>query len=190
MRNMDMSVEGVFRKNGNIRRLKELAEQIDTKGAEALDLTRETAVQVAALLKKFLRELPDPVLTFKLHRLWVMAARKSTNTSHVSSVAKSEFTGIPEEDKRRRVLHLTCCLLPKVHRDTMEVLFSFLNWVSSFSTIDAESGSKMDIHNLATVIAPNILYSNSKNPDMDSSFLAIEAIHVLIECNESMCEVS
>ena len=97
---------------------------------------------------------------------------------------------MPEEDKRRRVLHLTCCLLPKVHRDTMEVLFSFLNWVSSFHTIDAESGSKMDIHNLATVVAPNILYSNSKNPDMDSSFLAIEAIHVLIECNESMCEVS
>jgi hypothetical protein len=82
MRNMDMSVEGVFRKNGNIRRLKELAEQIDTKGAEVVDLNRETAVQVAALLKKFLRELPDPVLTFKLHRLWVMAARKSTNSSH------------------------------------------------------------------------------------------------------------
>ena len=75
MRNMDMSVEGVFRKNGNIRRLKELAEQIDAKGAEAVDLTHETPVQVAALLKKFLRELPDPVLTFKLHRLWVMAAR-------------------------------------------------------------------------------------------------------------------
>jgi hypothetical protein len=76
MRNMDMSVEGVFRKNGNIRRLRELQEEIDTKGCEAVDLTRENPVQVAALLKKFLRELPDPVLTFKLHKLFITAASK------------------------------------------------------------------------------------------------------------------
>jgi hypothetical protein len=77
MRNMDMSVEGVFRKNGNIRRLRELQEEIDTKGCDQVDLTRENAVQVAALLKKFLRELPDPVLTFKLHKLFITAASKA-----------------------------------------------------------------------------------------------------------------
>lgn len=76
MRNMDMSVEGVFRKNGNIKRLRELQEEIDAKGSDHVDLTRENPVQVAALLKKFLRELPDPVLTFKLHRLFITAARK------------------------------------------------------------------------------------------------------------------
>lgn len=72
----------------------------------------------------------------------------------------------------------------------MEILFSFLNWASSFSHVDEESGSKMDTHNLATVITPNILYSNSKNVGMDDSFLAIEAVHSLIECNDTMCEVS
>jgi RhoGAP domain len=97
--------------------------------------------------------------------------------------------GIPDEDKRRRVIHLTCCLLPKVHRDTMEVLFTFLKWVSSFHTVDEESGSKMDIHNLATVIAPNILYSSSKSPELENSFLAVEAVHTLLENNEAMCEV-
>jgi hypothetical protein len=76
MRNMDMSVEGVFRKNGNIRRLRELSEEIDLKGCEAVDLTKETPVQVAALLKKFLRELQDPVMTTKLHRLWITASSK------------------------------------------------------------------------------------------------------------------
>ncbi|KAK4949217.1 Rho-type GTPase activating protein Rga1, partial [Elasticomyces elasticus] len=44
----------------------------------------------------------------------------------------------------------------------MEILFCFLNWVSSFAYTDEESGSKMDIHNLATVIAPNILYPSAK----------------------------
>jgi RhoGAP domain len=87
------------------------------------------------------------------------------------------------------VLHLTCCLLPQAHRDTMEVIFTFLNWVSSFSTVDEESGSKMDIHNLATVIAPNMLHSGAKNLEIENSFLAVEAVHSLIEYNESLCEV-
>jgi len=71
----------------------------------------------------------------------------------------------------------------------MEILFSFLNWVASFSHIDEESGSKMDIHNLATVMTPNILYSKTKDGGAEDAFLAIEAVHTLIEYNEQMCEV-
>ena len=67
---IDMSVEGIFRKNGNIRRLKELTDAID-RDPSSVDLTQDNAVQLAALLKKFLRELPEPLLTFKLHRLLV-----------------------------------------------------------------------------------------------------------------------
>lgn len=47
----------------------------------------------------------------------------------------------------------------------------------------------MDVHNIATVITPNILYSNSKQIGMDDSLLAIEAVNCLIEFNETMCEV-
>ena len=70
MRQMDMSVEGVFRKNGNIRGLRDLSEKLDQKEVD-VDLSKESPVQVAALLKKFLRELPDPLLTYKLYRLFV-----------------------------------------------------------------------------------------------------------------------
>ncbi|PPJ53539.1 hypothetical protein CBER1_00319 [Cercospora berteroae] len=171
MKTMDMSVEGVFRKNGNIKRLNDAKEEIDAKGAVQVDLTKENPVQVAALLKKYLRELPDPLMTNKLHKLWTTSSR------------------IEDNEKRRRLLHLTCCLLPKSHRDTMEVLFTFMNWVSSFSHVDEESGSKMDIHNLATVITPNIMHSGKDVIPVEDSFLSIEAVHSLIECNESMCEV-
>ena len=75
MRQMDMSVEGVFRKNGNIRGLKDLAERIDTKEGE-VDLTKESPVQVAALLKRFLREMPDPLLTHKLYELFITSQSK------------------------------------------------------------------------------------------------------------------
>lgn len=64
-----MSIEGIFRKNGNIRRLKELTDALD-RDANTVDLTQENPVQLAALMKKFFRELPDPLMTFKLHKLW------------------------------------------------------------------------------------------------------------------------
>ena len=75
MRQMDMSVEGVFRKNGNIRGLKDLADRIDGKET-VVDLSQENPVQVAALLKRFLRELPDPLLTHKLYRLFITSQSK------------------------------------------------------------------------------------------------------------------
>lgn len=170
MRKMDLSVEGIFRKNGNIKRLNETTAIIDKDGCDVVDFSKENVVQVAALLKKYLRELPDPLLTFKLHRLFITSQK------------------LADEEKRRRVLHLTCCLLPKAHRDCLEILCSFFNWVASFHQVDEESGSKMDTHNLATVIAPNILLTNAKTP-IDDNFLAIEVVHTLIEFNEQMCEV-
>lgn len=69
----DMAVEGIFRKNGNIRRLQTMAEALD-KDYSSVVLSEENPVQLAALLKKFLREIPDPLLTFRLHKLWCAAA--------------------------------------------------------------------------------------------------------------------
>lgn len=188
MRQMDMSVEGVFRKNGNIRRLKELADLIDNNYNQ-VDLSKESPVQIAALLKKFLREMPDPLMTFKLHRLFVVSQSKLASTVGFGASELTSLTEIPDPEKQKRLLHLTCCLLPKAHRDTMEVLFAFLNWTSSFSHVDEESGSKMDIHNLATVMTPNILYPSNKTATMEESYLAIEAVASLIMYNDTMCEV-
>jgi hypothetical protein len=172
MKGMDMSVEGVFRKNGNIRRLKDLTEAID-KGGANINFSEETPVQLAALLKKFLRDLPDPLMTFKLHKLFVLSQRHEN------------------EEVRYRIMHLTCCLLPKAHRDTLEVVLSFLAWVAQFAHVDEETGSKMDEHNLATVVAPNILYSrnSTKGSNVDDSFAAIEAVYAMIKYSEEFSVV-
>lgn len=162
MRQMDMSVEGIFRKNGNIRRLKDLTEAID-HDLSSVDLTQDNPVQLAALLKKFLRELPEPLMTFKLHRLLIASQSLST------------------EAERRRCLHLVSLLLPKSHRDTMEVLFVFLKWVASFAHMDESTGSKMDLSNLATVICPSILYSRGRDAVRDESFGAIRVVTSLLE---------
>lgn len=70
----DMSIEGIFRKNGNIRRLKDLTEALD-RDSGAVNLSDDNPVQLAALLKKFLRDLPDPLMTFKLFQLFIAAQR-------------------------------------------------------------------------------------------------------------------
>lgn len=94
-----------------------------------------------------------------------------------------------DEAGRLRALHLVTCLLPKAHRDSVEVLFVFLKWVASFSHVDEETGSKMDLQNLATVITPNILYARSKDPSRDESFLAIRAVHELLEHQDEIFQV-
>ncbi|KAK3362936.1 hypothetical protein B0T25DRAFT_442099 [Lasiosphaeria hispida] len=170
MRQMDLSVEGVFRKNGNIKKLGELVDRIDKEGN--VDLGSNSVVQIAALLKRYLRELPDPLMTQKLYRLWLAAAKLS------------------DDKKREYCLHLTCCLLPKCHRDSLEILFCFLKWAGSFHQVDEEAGSKMDIKNLATVIAPNILVDRTKTSTLDSDpMYAIEAVEILINNIEEFCQV-
>lgn len=76
MRSMDMSVEGVFRKNGNLKALRELEEEVDAKGVEQIDLNTKNPVMLANLLKRFLRLMPEPVLTLKLYRLFMTANGK------------------------------------------------------------------------------------------------------------------
>ncbi|KAI0954059.1 hypothetical protein AcW1_006672 [Taiwanofungus camphoratus] len=162
MRQMDMSIEGIFRRNGNIRRLKELTEAID-RDPSSVDLTQDNPVQLAALLKKFFRDLPDPLMTFKLHRLFIASQ------------------SLPTEAERTRMLHMVSLILPKAHRDTLEVLFVFLKWVASFAHMDEETGSKMDLPNLATVICPSILYSRGRDAVRDESFGAIRVVTALLE---------
>jgi hypothetical protein len=79
------------------------------------------------------------------------------------------------------MLHMVSLLLPRAHRDTMEVIFVFLKWVASFSHLDAETGSKMDLGNLATVICPSILYSRGRDAVRDESFGAIRVVTSLLE---------
>lgn len=140
LRQKDMSVEGIFRKNGNIRRLRELTEAINESPDKLPDFLGENQIQLLALVKKFLREMPDPLFTFKLYDLWIESQR------------------LEERAKSEHILRLVICMLPKANRDLLEVLFLFFNWVSSFLYIDENTGSKMTTHNLATVLAPNVLY--------------------------------
>lgn len=190
LRQMDMSVEGIFRKNGNIKRLKILTLDIDNNPSEPPDFSKENAIQLSALLKKYIRELPDPLLTTALYNLWI-------NSAKINSSSEKQMT-----------IALVYSMLPVYNRNVLEVMLSFLCWTASFSHIENEMGSKMDIHNLSTVITPNILHMHNNGvPSVTSSevsrtyndtfahnegetyFLAIEVVDYLITHNEEMAVV-
>jgi len=81
--------------------------------------------------------------------------------------------------------------MPKSHRGTMEVFFAFLKWVSLFShgtNCDA-AGSKMDLPNLSTVIAPSVLYAKGNDALRDQSLTAIRVVTQMLEEQEIFNEV-
>lgn len=55
--------------------MNDLVDAID-RDASAVDLTQENPVQLAVVLKKFLRDLPDPLMTSKLYKLLIATQGK------------------------------------------------------------------------------------------------------------------
>ncbi|KAJ3023246.1 hypothetical protein HKX48_003850 [Thoreauomyces humboldtii] len=165
LNNMDLKVEGIFRKNGNIRQLKTVSDDID-RDPRSVDFTHDHPVQIAALLKKFLRDMPEPLLTFKLHKLFVK--------TQGMSVAR-----------RKEALHYVCCMLPKANLDFLAVLAFFLRQVASYSEVE-DHGNKMGLENLATVITPNVLYSKSKNAMDDENVHAIGVVLMILRDQDEL----
>ncbi|KAJ1667879.1 Rho-type GTPase activating protein Rga1 [Coemansia sp. RSA 1646] len=173
---MDLTVEGIFRKNGNIKRLREVADAVD-KDFSCVDLKKDTPVQIAALLKKFFREMPDPLIPFRMRRLFLAIA------------------GIQKQRERMEAFRYAIILMPQANRDMLNVLMTFLTWVATFSHVSEQTGSKMDTMNLATVITPNILYADVKEPtrgDRDDtfSFEACNVIQQFMEAGETLWMLS
>ena len=59
------------------------------------------------------------------------------------------------------MLHMLLLILPKCHRDTLEVLLVFLKWDSSFATVRDNIGTDSYSSNRASVLGPNVLFSGN-----------------------------
>lgn len=138
---------GLFRVSSSKKRVRQLREGFD-RGDE-LELDSEFHPHdVAQLLKEYFRDLPEPLLTRDLYGPLLNSLR----LKHLTS------------DAQRWLISL----LPVNNRDTLWALVTFLSKVAEHSedrrNLHGEivAGNKMDAHNLATLIGPNVLrYSNS-----------------------------
>jgi len=128
-----LNFEGIFRKSGSLAQLNEIKARFD--GGEDVDFSSVLDPHiVAGLLKKYVRELAEPLLTFELYDMFLAAVA-------IKDV-KAKITKI------RKVL----AYLPSGHLVVVKYLVSFLCRVSAKS-----SENMMTPSNLAIVFAPNLL---------------------------------
>ncbi|KAI4485179.1 hypothetical protein M0804_006684 [Polistes exclamans] len=121
--------EGLFRKAGSHIRQKELMALLD-KGSSLGE--KNHAIDVANCLKTFFRDLPEPLIPYTYHDLFLHCAMLKNH--------------------KVQALLLACVLLPPYHLNTLAFIMEFFKKVSLH-----EKQNKMNIDNLAKVIGPNIM---------------------------------
>ncbi|TSQ46679.1 Ezrin [Bagarius yarrelli] len=127
--------EGVFRKAGNARALKDIKEQLN-KGVE-VDLRNMHVILLADLLKDFLRHLPGSLLISDQYQAWMKAMQK--------------------EDLHERCseLQLVIKTLPEPNMFLLKHLIVLLYHIS----VNTDK-NKMDSSSLAVCVSPNLLQTD------------------------------
>ncbi|XP_011343869.1 uncharacterized protein LOC105283103 isoform X2 [Ooceraea biroi] len=152
--------EGLFRKAGSHARQKELMSRLDNGGSLG---EKSHAIDVANCLKSFFRNLPEPLIPYPYHDLFVHCALL--------------------KNCRIQALLLACVLLPPYHLNTLAFFMEFLKKVSMY-----EKQNKMSIENLAKVIGPNImpLQDTSMSAVQNRLQMHLSIIKILIENSENI----
>uniref|UniRef100_A0A8C3RGS1 Family with sequence similarity 13 member A n=1 Tax=Cyanoderma ruficeps TaxID=181631 RepID=A0A8C3RGS1_9PASS len=130
-----MTQEGLFRVNGSMKMVEQLRLQYDR--GEEVELVRDGDVYSAAsLLKLFLRELPDGIITSALHPRFIQLYQDSRNDMQKESHLKELLKELP--DAHYCLLKYLCQFLIKVAEHHVE--------------------NRMNLCNLATVFGPNCFH--------------------------------
>ncbi|KAE8591690.1 hypothetical protein XENTR_v10018539 [Xenopus tropicalis] len=142
IRENGLQEEGLFRLPGQATLVKELQDTFDSGGKPTFDKSTDVHT-VASLLKLYLRELPEPVIPFSRYQDFLRCA-------HILSGDQGEGT---------QELSILIKSLPPVNYNLLKYICSFLDEVQSYSDTN-----KMNVQNLATVFAPNILRPKQQDP--------------------------
>nr|BAE38561.1 unnamed protein product [Mus musculus] len=141
---------GLYRISGCDRTVKELKEKfLKVKTVPLLSKVDDIHV-ICSLLKDFLRNLKEPLLTFWLSKAFMEAAE------------------ITDEDNSTAAMYQAVSELPQANRDTLAFLMIHLQRVSQ------SPDTKMDIANLAKVFGPTIVAHTVPNPDPVTMFQDIK----------------
>uniref|UniRef100_A0A671YF83 Rho GTPase-activating protein 17 n=1 Tax=Sparus aurata TaxID=8175 RepID=A0A671YF83_SPAAU len=148
-----MKEEGLFRIAAGASKLKKLKAALDCSTSQLEEFYSDPHA-VAGALKSYLRELPEPLMTFGLYDEW-------TQASNVS-----------DPDKRLQALWVTCDGLPKSHKANLRYLVKFLARLAQDSDIN-----KMTPSNIAIVLGPNLLWAKTEGTLAEMA--AATSVHVV-----------
>ncbi|XP_073748047.1 protein FAM13A isoform X3 [Callorhinus ursinus] len=160
-----LTQEGLFRVNGNVKVVEQLRCKFES-GAP-VELGRDGDVcSAASLLKLFLRELPESVVTSALHPRFIQLFRDDRNDAQESSLRN-----LIEE-------------LPDTHYCLLKYLCQFLTKVAKHHV-----QNRMNIHNLATVFGPNCFHVPPGLEGMKEQDICNKIMAKLLENYNTLFEV-
>ncbi|KAM7148736.1 rho GTPase-activating protein 17 isoform 5-T7 [Molossus nigricans] len=148
-----MKEEGLFRIGAGASKLKKLKAALDCSTSH-LDEFYSDPHAVAGALKSYLRELPEPLMTFNLYEEWTQVA------------------SVQDQDKKLQDLWRICQKLPPQNFVNFRYLIKFLAKLAQTSDIN-----KMTPSNIAIVLGPNLLWA--KNEGMLAEMAAATSVHVV-----------
>ncbi|XP_062470760.1 rho GTPase-activating protein 17 isoform X5 [Pezoporus occidentalis] len=148
-----MREEGLFRIAAGASKLKKLKAALDCSTSQ-LDEFYSDPHAVAGALKSYLRELPEPLMTYSLYEEWTQAAN------------------IQDQDKKLQELWRICNRLPKHYHANFRYLIKFLAKLAQNSDVN-----KMTPSNVAIVLGPNLLWA--KNEGSLAEMAAATSVHVV-----------
>ncbi|XP_026085264.1 T-cell activation Rho GTPase-activating protein-like isoform X1 [Carassius auratus] len=131
-----LSTEGVFRKAGNARALKEIKAQLN-EGIE-VDLKEHSVFLLADLVKDFLRQLPGCLLMVEKYKSWKTAMEKEGQEQKCAEL-KMMINTLPEPN--------------------FQLLKHFM--VLLYHISENADKNKMSSSNLATCVSPNLLKTDT-----------------------------
>uniref|UniRef100_A0A3P9MN39 Rho GTPase-activating protein 19 n=1 Tax=Oryzias latipes TaxID=8090 RepID=A0A3P9MN39_ORYLA len=142
-----LHVEGLFRVPGNSVRQQTLKELLN--GGADVDLHSGDfhPNDVATLLKTFLGELPEPLLTHRHFNAHLKIADMMLFDEHGNK------TAVPNKERQIEALQLLFLLLPQANRSLLKLLLDLL-----YHTAKLQDKNKMSAHNLALMFAPHVLW--------------------------------
>ncbi|CAI9559097.1 unnamed protein product, partial [Staurois parvus] len=130
-----MTHEGLFRVNGNVKVVEQL--RLKYESGEPLTLSEDGDVYSAAsLLKLFLREMPDGIISATLLPKFIQIYQETGSDTQ-------------RENHLKELIHE----LPDTHYSLLKYLCHFLTQV-----VERHAENKMNIYNLATVFGPNCFH--------------------------------
>nr|XP_057904997.1 rho GTPase-activating protein 17b isoform X2 [Doryrhamphus excisus] len=148
-----MKEEGLFRIAAGASKLKKLKAALDCSTSQLEEFYSDPHA-VAGALKSYLRELPEPLMTFGLYDEWTQASN------------------VPDPDKRLQALWVTCNSLPKTHKANLRYLVKFLAKLALDSDVN-----KMTPSNIAIVLGPNLLWTKTEGTLAEMA--AATSVHVV-----------
>ncbi|XP_051968604.1 SH3 domain-binding protein 1-like [Xyrauchen texanus] len=160
--------EGLFRLTAAASVVKKLKSCLDSGTVDQNEFSTDPHA-VAGVLKCYLRELPEPLMTFELYNDWFKAA------------------GEKDTDEKLKQLQMALQKLPTENYNNLRYLVQFLSHLS-----EQQAVNKMTPSNIAIVLGPNLLWPRCEGEtsllDMASasSVQVVTIIEPLIQYSKSL----